>query len=193
VTAAPAVIRASRDPNAPHGPYPVGLAGLVVTVAMLFAAFTAAVVVRRTGADWVPVPLPPVLWLNTGVILLSSIAVERARAAARSADVRRTGDWLAAAALLGVLFLGGQFVAWSALVSQGVLLGPNPHAAFFYMLSAVHGAHVLGGLGALGWTLRRARAGAYQADRYTGLTHAAIYWHLVGGVWLWLLATLLLL
>jgi cytochrome c oxidase subunit 3 len=156
---------------------------------MLFTAFTAAILVRRTGADWVAVPLPPVLWLNTGVLLLSSVAVERARSAA----VGRTGDWLAAAALLGLLFLGGQVVAWRALVAQGILLGPNPHAAFFYMLSAVHAAHVLGGLGALGWTLRRARAGAYRADRHTGLTHAAIYWHVVGGVWLWMLATLLLL
>ena len=193
MTAAPAVIRAPGDQLAPQGVYPIGLAGLVVTVAMLFTAFTAAVLVRRTGADWVRVPLPPILWLNTGVILLSSVAVERARAAARSDAVQRIGEWLAAAALLGLLFLAGQLAAWRALVSQGILLGSNPHAAFFYMLSAVHGAHVLGGLGALGWTLRRARAGAYRAGRHTALTHVAIYWHLVGGVWLWLLATLLVL
>jgi cytochrome c oxidase subunit 3 len=186
MTAAPAALRA------PERLYPIGLAGLVVTVAMLFTAFTAAVLVRRTGADWAPVALPPILWLNTAAIVLSSVAVERARAAALGEGAApRIAAWLAAALLLGMLFLGGQVAAWRALVAQGVLLGPNPHAAFFYMLSAVHGAHVLGGIGALGWTLQRARAGAYGGGRRTGLSHAAVYWHLVGGVWLWLLAILL--
>jgi cytochrome c oxidase subunit 3 len=157
---------------------------------MLFTAFTAALLVRRTGTDWVRVALPPVVWANTAILVLSSVAVERARAMIRRDSVRRAGDRLAAAALLGVLFLAGQIVAWRTLVAQGILLGSNPHAAFFYTLSAVHAAHVLGGLTALGWTWGRARAGAYRPDRHAGLTHAAIYWHLVGGVWLGVLAVL---
>jgi cytochrome c oxidase subunit 3 len=81
-------------------------------------------------------------------------------------------------------------VAWKALIAQGVFLPSSPHAAFFYMLSAVHGAHVIGGLGALGWTLNRAFRGAYTATTHTGLTHAAIYWHFVGALWIYLLILL---
>lgn len=180
-----------RDDRAmPQGPYPIGLAAILVTVAMLFTAFTSALVIRRTGTDWVRIALPPIVWANTLVLLLSSVALERARAAARRDLVPRIADWLGVAAVLGVLFLAGQWIAWRELVAQGILLRSGPHPAFFYMLSAVHAAHVIGGLGALAWTLNRARGGAYGAAWHVGLNHTAIYWHFVGGVWLWLLAVL---
>jgi cytochrome c oxidase subunit 3 len=91
---------------------------------------------------------------------------------------------------LGVVFLGGQIAGWRELTAQGLPLRSGPHAAFFYLLSGAHGAHVLGGIGALIWTLRRALGGAYGRTGHTGLTHTAIYWHFVGGVWVWLLAAL---
>ena len=74
-----------RSPAAPSdaGPYPIGLLTILVTVAMLFSAFTAALLVRRTGADWAPIVWPPLVWANTGVILLSSWALERARSEER--------------------------------------------------------------------------------------------------------------
>jgi cytochrome c oxidase subunit 3 len=168
----------------------MGLMAVLATVAMLFAAFTAAILVRRTGMDWDRVTLPPIVWLNTVALALSSILVERARAAIRRGALSATVRHLGAASLLGGLFLLGQLVAWYALVRQGVFLPTNPHAAFFYMLSAVHGAHVIGGLGALGWTRGRAARGAYTADRYTGLQHTAIYWHFVGLIWVYLLVLL---
>jgi cytochrome c oxidase subunit 3 len=172
------------------GPYPIGLLGVLVTVAMLFSAFTAALLVRRTGADWAPISWPPLVWANTGVLFASSWALERSRAAARGSARRAIGDWLAVAALLGMLFLVGQLLLWRALAARGVFLASGPHAAFVYLLSAVHGAHVLGGIGALAWTYGRARAGAYGETDYEGLTHTAIYWHFVGVVWLWLFVLL---
>jgi cytochrome c oxidase subunit 3 len=93
-------------------------------------------------------------------------------------------------ALLGGFFLIGQLAAWFTLVGQGILLPTNPHASFFYMLSAVHGAHVVGGIGALIWTMRRTKQGAYTARNQTGLLHAAIYWHVVGIVWIYVLVLL---
>jgi len=171
-------------------PYAIGLVAIVTTVVMLFTAFTAALLIRRSGDDWFHVSLPGIVWVNTLVLLASSGAVERARAAVRIGAAERTARWLSAGLALGLLFLAGQIVAWRSLGARGVLPGSNPYAAFFYMLSAVHGAHVLGGVGALTWTLARARAGMYRATRHAGLTHAAIYWHVVGGVWLWLLAIL---
>lgn len=187
----PPGMAAGRDGDAPHqGPYPIGLGAILATVAMLFSAFTAALLVRRTGTDWVRVPLPPIVWANTAVLLASSAAVEVARAAVRRGALQGLVHWLLVACLLGALFLGGQVVAWRMLAARGVFLPTSPYAAFFYVLSAVHGAHVLGGLGALGWTLRRARRGGYSRERHAGLTHAAVYWHFVGGVWVYLLAVL---
>lgn len=192
MTGARAVPAYAADPAGVNraGPYPIGLLGILVTVAMLFSAFTAALLVRRTGADWAPISWPPLVWANTGVLLVSSWALERSRAAARAGAHRAIGDWLAVAALLGVLFLLGQLLLWRALAARGVFLASGPHAAFVYLLSAVHGAHVLGGIGALAWTYGRARAGAYGETGHEGLTHTAIYWHFVGVVWLWLFVLL---
>jgi cytochrome c oxidase subunit 3 len=131
--------------------------------------------------------LPPVVWANTVVLILSSAAVELARRAVRADAHAAVQRWLLVAAVLGGLFLGGQVGAWRILSAQGVFLSTQAHAAFFYMLSAIHGAHVLGGQVALGWTLIRARRGAYTSAQYRGLAHTAIYWHFVGGVWLYLL------
>jgi cytochrome c oxidase subunit 3 len=163
---------------------------IIATVAMLFASFTAAILVRRTGMDWVRVSLPAIVWLNTAVIVVSSVVIEFGRGAVRRNARRQAVRLLEVAALLGGLFLVGQLAAWFALVGQGILLPTNPHASFFYVLSAVHGAHVVGGIGALIWTMRRAKQGAYTPRHNTGLLHAAIYWHFVGIVWLYVLVLL---
>jgi cytochrome c oxidase subunit 3 len=188
--AAPLAQRFSADREATVGRHPIALVAILVTVVMLFTTFTAALLIRRSGEDWVRVSLPGIVWVNTAIILLSSMAVERARALARADAAGRVAGWLLGAALLGLVFLAGQIMAWRWLAAHGVFLSSNPHAAFFYMLSAVHGVHVAGGLGALGWALGRARAGAYSVTQQAGLTHVAIYWHVVAGVWLWLLAVL---
>ena len=172
------------------GLYPIFLLALLATVTMLFAALTAAILVRRTGSDWVAVQLPGIVWANALVILASSALLELARRSLRMDDASRAPVWLGLSAVTGVAFLVGQLMAWSALMGQGVFLPTSPHAAFFYMLSAVHGAHVLGGLGALGWTLRNALAGAYSADQHRGLSHTAIYWHDLGAIWIYLLLIL---
>jgi len=174
-----------------RGPYPIGLMAIIATVAMLFASFTAAILVRRTGMDWVRVSLPAVVWLNTAIIVVSSVVIELGRAAVRKNAQLRAARLLEVTALLGGLFLIGQLAAWFALVGQGILLPTNPHASFFYMLSAVHGAHVVGGIGALIWTMRRTKQGAYTAQNQTGLLHAAIYWHVVGIVWIYVLVLLI--
>jgi cytochrome c oxidase subunit 3 len=187
VSAAPPATT-SRDPRA--GPYPMGLMALLATVTMLFAAFTAAILVRRSAPDWTPVALPGLVWANLGVLAAASAMVERGRRSLRRGLAGPAASALGAGALLGLLFLAGQVATWSALADRGVLLPTNPHAAFFYTLSAVHGAHALGGVAALGWTWRRARRGAYAPGRDTGLLHAAVFWHYLGLVWLYLLVVL---
>ena len=164
---------------------------ILATVTMLFGAFTAAVIVRRTGSDWLPVVLPPFVWINTAVLLTSSAALERARGLWRRGATKPSVNWLVITWVLGFLFLAGQVLTWRMLAARGVFVPTSPHAAFFYLLSAVHGAHVVGGLGALAWILRHAKTGADDDDgRDDGLRHGAIYWHFVGGVWIYLLIML---
>jgi cytochrome c oxidase subunit 3 len=148
------------------------LAALIATGAMLFTTFTASYLIRRTGADWTPVSMPGVVWAGTAVIAASSAAVEVARR-------RRSRAWIAATLALGVAFLALQLVAWRALAARGLFLPTTPHASFFYLLSAVHGAHVVAGLAALAAALRAARVDL-----------AATWWHFVGGAWVYVLAML---
>jgi cytochrome c oxidase subunit 3 len=158
--------------EAPERPHPWGVMGLLATVVMLFTAFTASYLVRRTSADWSPVTLPASLWLNTFVLLASSAALEAARRGARR--------WLGAAAALGALFLVMQTAAWRQLAQAGVFLSTSPHASFFYMLTAVHALHLAGGLVAFALV----RAGRVS------LGACAAYWHVLGGAWVWILVLL---
>ena len=136
-------------PSTRSGLHPIFLAALLATVTMLFASLTAAILIRRGGSDWVPVQLPGIVWVNAFVILASSALLELAKRSLRVDDEPKAPVWLGLAAALGVVFLGGQLLAWSSLMDQGVFLPTSPHAAFFYMLTAIHGAPAIGGLGAL--------------------------------------------
>ena len=176
-------------PAEPRPTYPVGLTVVLLTVAILFSAFTAALFVRRSGADWVSIALPPWILVNTGALVLSSLAIETARrrlSGGRTADFER---WLAVGTLLGLTFLAGQVAVWRWLAAQGYFLPTSPNASFFYMLSALHAVHVIGGLGALMWVWRRV-ASHDQDDGLRVFGHVAVYWHFVGGLWLYLLTLL---
>ena len=175
----------------------LGLWMFLATVTMLFAAFTSAYLVRRAGADWRPIDWPWLLWVNTVVLAASSVGVEVGRRAAEAARWSRARSWFAAAILLGVLFLGGQLVAWQSLVDRGVLVQTLPQSSFFYLLTGVHALHLLAGLIVLVTTLPRLRATAERPslDVVSPAGHArlaATFWHFFGAVWLYLLVLLYL-
>jgi len=185
--------RAPFVPPLREGAYPAGLMGVLATVTMLFAAFTAALLVRRAGHDWVPVDLPAIVWVNAAVILASSIAVEMGRYAARIGTRPLAFTRFAGALVLGALFLTGQVMAWRALAARGVFLPSTPHAAFFYLLSGVHALHAIGGLAALTWAVRRLARHPRLPRSRASLAQVAIFWHFVGGLWFYLLAVLTIL
>jgi cytochrome c oxidase subunit 3 len=163
--ALPAVVRGQTNR--------VLLVALIATVMMLFTAFAAAYMERAAASGWGKIELPRILWLNTGVLALSSIAAELAR--------RGRARWaLPLALLLGVLFLGGQALAWSDLRARGVFLPSSPYASFFYLLTGIHAVHVAAALAALGLALRRTRI----------LGVAVAFWHFMGALWIYVLLTL---
>jgi cytochrome c oxidase subunit III len=162
----------------------IGIAAIVLMV----AAFTGALVVRRTQSDWMHFRLPPIIYVNTLVLLVSSAALERARGGAGTAPQRR---WLSITLGLGALFVVGQVLAWSNLVAQGLFLATSPSSAFFYVLTALHGVHLLGGVAALTYVLARTSR-APGSDVAGALDAAALYWHFLTVLWLYLLLLLTL-
>ena len=143
------------------------------------------------GADWRPTPVPPLLWLNTGVLIASSVALHRAQVAARRDNMNGVRQALLAGGVLTSPSWRDSSMAWRQLDAAGYFLASNPANSFFYLLTAVHGLHVLGGLVALARAAARVWSGE-DADRVRlSVELCAIYWHFLLFVWLVLFALLL--
>ena len=172
----------------PPVPAQTGVVAGIAAITMTFAAFTSALVMRKGGgSDWVHFHLPPLLFANTAVLLASSGALELARRRLRQGTPGATA-WLATTLALGLLFVAGQLAAWRDLAAQGVFLATGPSSAFFYVLTAAHGAHLLGGVTALAYLRYRVRRAAVAPLGAFGAV--ATYWHFMDGLWLYLLCIL---
>ena len=156
------------------------------TASMLFIGFTSAYILRRASGDWRPLSAPPILWLNTALLFLSSATLEGARRRLRGSDLPAAQAWLAFTGVLGVLFVGGQFLAWRSLAAAGVFLSSNPHSSFFYLLTGVHVAHLLGGLVWFVADFVKVRRLAFTPGE-DGLRLFATYWHFLAVLWAYLL------
>src|SRR3989475_9302066 len=136
----------------------IGLWILLTAVFMAFAGLSSAYIVLRGVPSWQNIELPSLLWPNTAVLLLSSLAVELSRCAIRRNDIESMKRWLAAGGVLGLAFLAGQLAAWQQLVNAGVYLPSTLQSSFFYILTGLHGIHLLGGVIALSvvltWALK---------------------------------------
>ncbi len=176
-------------------PIPTARLGLWLflgAVTMLFAAFSSAYIVRMSMADWQSIPKPPILWVNTVVLLLSSVVAQWAWSSIRRGNEKGLRHGLLLTTLLGVAFVAGQLWAWRQLVAAGLYLQSNPASSFFYVLTAMHGLHLLGGIVALIWATVRAWRNAYTPERHLGVELCVVYWHFLMLVWLWLFALLAL-
>src|ERR1035438_7119107 len=149
-----------------------GLFVLLAASSMLCAAFTSAMVVRRgLSDDWASMAKPPILLVNTAVLLASSLVLDLARRALKARDRAKFTLWWTAGTALGLLFLGGQALAWSQLYAAGVFISTNPSSSFFYVFTVAHAIHLLGGLSALfyvdvqAWRLRLGPAKRNGLDR----------------------------
>jgi cytochrome c oxidase subunit 3 len=170
---------------APQRVYLTGICLALASIVMFFAALASAYLVRQgISTDWVPIKLPAILWGNTVVLLASSATLERARrllAEGRPGGFRR---WWGLTTVLGLLFLAGQFVAWTELRAAGVYLATNPSSSFFYVLTGAHGLHLLGGVAALLYLARRDESREHRAGLQTAAAAASVYWHFLGAVWI---------
>ena len=165
-------------------PSKVALRVFLAVVCVLFSLFCVAYYVRMGLADWRPLPEPDLLWLNTIVILLSSAALQYTRHAVQGGNVSRMNAGLIAGGLLTVGFLIGQYVVWQDLRSDGYYAATNPANAFFYLLTAVHGLHLIGGLVVWGRTAVKVWKGAEPYQVRLSVELCTTYWHLLALVWL---------
>ena len=166
----------------------IGLFVLLAGCVMVFGAFTGAFVFRRgLSGDWASMPKPPILLVNTAVLLASSLALERARRALKAGIRPKFNAWWSAGATLGVLFLLGQALAWRQLKDLGIYVASSPSSSFFYVLTASHAFHLLGGLAALMYVAVRSLRPSLGPARRTVVDISAIFWHFLDGLWVYLM------
>jgi cytochrome c oxidase subunit III len=163
-----------------------GLLAFLGTVSMLFIGFTSAFILRRASPDWRPIEAPSILGVNTAALLASSACLEAARRSLRGWNLRAVQAWVIGTGLLGVAFVGGQIAGWQQLAAAGVFLDTNPSSSFFYLLTAIHGLHLLGGLTWFAVIFIKLRRLAL-APGEDGLALFAIYWHFLAALWVYLL------
>src|SRR5580658_10142744 len=174
--------------------------GILIGLAIVTLTFTVPVLVfvlrSQVEANWLPIRLPPVLWFSSSVLILSSLTLETARRRLARHDQPAFHRLAIYAALLGVLFLASQVTAWIQLLAAGVVLARNPHSAFLFFFSGLHGLHILVGLGGLfylaGRTGPEPHDFKYEMTTRVWANSVSIFWHYLDFLWLALFALLLL-
>jgi cytochrome c oxidase subunit III len=169
----------------------VGLGVFLAVATSLFALLISAFYMRKMGADWTNLAVPKVLWLNTGLLLLSGVAMQWTRTAARRGQIDGVRSGLMAAGVFTFAFLAGQLWAWQQLYASGYFVAADPATAFFYLLTALHALHLLGGLWVWGKTTAKVWRGVEVGAVRMSVELCTVYWHYLFLVWLVLFALLL--
>lgn len=168
----------------------VALGFFLVVATVLFSLFTVSYFIRMELPDWRPLTEPGQLWLNTGVLVLSSVAFQLARNKVGRGESRNVFVLFLAGGLLALSFIIGQLLVWGSLLDSGVYLTPNPAASFYYLLTGVHAVHLLGGLGVWGNTSLKLASGSEPKDVRLSIELCTLYWHFLLVVWLVMFAIL---
>jgi cytochrome c oxidase subunit 3 len=165
-------------------PAKLGLRVFLAVVTVLFTLLILAYGSRMTLEDWRPQPQLSLLWLNTAMLVLSSLAMQWAQFSARRGEI--DGVWLGllAGGVFAVAFLGGQIMAWRQLNMLVAFNITNPAIGFFFLITALHGLHLLGGLVALGRTTSKVWRGFDVVQVRPSVELCTTYWHYLLLVWL---------
>jgi cytochrome c oxidase subunit III len=200
--------------------YRIGMFFALAAVVMLFVSFTSAYIVRqgvgtwseasaRYVTDWQPISLPPILWVNTIILLASSFTLAMARhalsrklrtsprqaatpapAPALIVDSPQPFPWLGFTFVLGAGFLAGQLLAWGEMRHTGIFVSTNPSSSFFYVLTGTHAIHLLGGVLALAYAGVTSLLRKPLVTRFLVVDVTAMYWHFMDFLWIYIFALL---
>lgn len=169
----------------------IALSSFLAVATSVFALFISAYILRMQQPDWRPVDEPGLLWVNTGLLVLASIAYHLTRNAAVKGRDSMLKPGLAISGLLTFLFLVGQLIVWRQLTASGYALSTNVANAFFYLLTAVHGIHMLGGMWVWARSTIKVWSGAEADSVRLSIELCAVYWHFLLLVWIVLFGMLL--
>jgi cytochrome c oxidase subunit III len=181
----------TREPGIVRKSAKSGLLVFLAVVSSIFSLFISAYFMRMSLNDWLPVEEPTLLWGNTVVLLLGSIAIHWTARVAKNDAITSVRNGLLATGLFTSLFLIGQLLAWQELVEQGQYLQSNPAAAFFYLITGLHGVHLIGGMWVWLKTTLRVMAGQNAQQTILSVELCRNYWHYLLVVWLGLFALFL--
>src|SRR5258708_3979560 len=186
------------DPHWSANRYRIGMWVAMAAILMMFTALSSAYIVRAASSnDWQALRMPRILLLSTALIVISSGTLEAARRKLKEALHSAHKRWLLVTVALGFGFLMSQLLAWRQLVRQGVYVASNPHSSFFYLMTATHGVHLMGGLVALVYlSLRTRRTSARRKNplaiekRQAAADAITLYWHFMDFLWIYLFVLL---
>lgn len=162
----------------------LGLRVFLTVVTVLFMLLVLAYGSRMALEDWRPQPQVGLLWLNTAMLVCGSIAMQWAQIASRRGDADGAWAGLMAGGAFTVAFLGGQLVAWRQLNMLAAFDITNPAIGFFFLITALHGLHLLGGLVAWARTAAKVRHGYSVAQIRVSIELCTVYWHYLLLIWL---------
>ena len=164
----------------------------LATVMMLFASLTSAYIVRRADGNWQVFDLPIMFYVSSLVIVISSITMQLAFFSARQDNPGRVKLWVTVTTILGIAFLITQMLGWDQLIDNQIhFSGGNPSASFVYVLSGLHGLHLISAVVFLIIVWNSARQLKIQANNRAQIEMCTTYWHFLGGLWLYLFIFLL--
>ncbi|MGF1636032.1 MAG: heme-copper oxidase subunit III [Cyclobacteriaceae bacterium] len=163
----------------------------IVTVVMIFAALTSAYIVKQSEGNWLEFSLPSAFVLNTVIILLSSVSMQWAYLNAKKDQLDGLKIMLGITLVLGVFFLVGQFTSWNQLVDSNVYFVGNPAGSFVYVLTGLHGLHLVSAIIFLLVVFVNALNLKIHSKALVSIEMCATYWHFLGGLWIYLYVFLL--
>ncbi|GAB3537543.1 cytochrome c oxidase subunit 3 [Pontibacter brevis] len=178
-----------NETNTGGSPLKFSLWLIIISIIMMFAAFTSAYIVRREEGNWLEFDLPEILLVNTIIIVISSITMQLAYNAAKNNNLKLLKFMLVATLVLGVAFLAGQWSGWADLVENNVYFGgtgSNPAGSFLYVLTGVHGFHLITGLIFVTITFLSSLKYKVHSKNLLRIQLCTTYWHFLGGLWLYL-------
>jgi cytochrome c oxidase subunit 3 len=158
----------------------------IVTIVMLFAALTSAYVVKQSEGDWLNFSLPGMFWITSAIIVFSSFTMQLALRSSKSENLTRLRMLLILTGVLGLAFLVGQYQAWKQLVGMDVFFVGNPAGSFLYVLTGLHGIHIISGIIFIMTVIVSSFRIKTHSDRRLKIEMCTTYWHFLGGLWLYL-------
>jgi cytochrome c oxidase subunit 3 len=169
----------------------VGLRVFFGVATSLFLLFIVSYRMRMYYEDWIPLKEPVLMWFNTGLLVLASVFMQQAKNAAAKERWPSVQRWFLLGGVSAIGFVGLQLLVWTQLAAAGHFVSSNPASSFFYLITAVHGVHIIGGVFAWGRTLLRSRSPEALESYRMAVDLCTVYWHFLLVVWLVLFYLLL--